>query len=250
MKEELTARRFADLAEISLRQGRFTFTPFLTEAEYADFYSIRNTLPNVGVTAFGGYDNAERVMLRFGDAESLGWEEPFPLCCIRISPLSVKFADDLSHRDVLGAVMHLGIERSEIGDILISEKEAFLFCTQTMAEYLCRELNTIRHTSVRCTVTEELPQSITQARKEGEIQIASERIDAVIAKIYHISRNDCLDLFRRSLVFVNSRSMESGSHLLKEGDKVSVRGYGKFRFLGIIGTTRKGNKIAKYEQYI
>ena len=250
MKDELTTRRFSDLAEISLRQGRYTFTTFLTEAECSDFYSIRNTLPNVGVAIFGGYENAERVMLRFGDAESLGWEEPFPISCIRISPLSMKFADDLSHRDVLGAVMHLGIERSEIGDILISDKEAYLFCTQTMAEYLCRELNKVRHTSVRCTITEELPQSITQARKEGEIQIASERIDAVIAKIYRISRSDCLELFQRPLVFVNSRNMESGSHLLKEGDKVSVRGYGKFRFLGIIGETRKGNKIAKYEQYI
>lgn len=250
MQDEMTIRRYIDLAEMSLKQGRFTFTPFLTEAECSDFYVARNTIPNAGVTIFGGYEDAERVMIRFGDADTLGWEEPFPICCVKISPLSMKFADALTHRDFLGAVMHLGLRRSEIGDILVDEKEAYLFCTPTMAEVLCRELTTVRHTTVRCEQTTELPVRLTQNRKEGEVQAASERIDGIIAKLCHISRSECLELFRRSLIFVNGRCVESSSYLLKEDDKVSVRGYGKFRYLGISGKTRKGNLIVKYEQYV
>lgn len=80
--------------------------------------------------------------------------------------------------------------------------------------------------------------------------MASERVDGVIAKIYRISRSDCLQLFRADKIFVNGRCIENSGLHLKEGDKVSVRGYGKFRFLGIAGLTRKGNYIVKYERFI
>lgn len=78
-----------------------------------------------GITLYGGREEAERKILRFGSEAELGYEQPFPICCIRIRPLSAKFADKLSHRDYLGALMNLGIERSTIGDILPGEGEAF-----------------------------------------------------------------------------------------------------------------------------
>lgn len=65
-----------------------------------------------GITLYGGREEAERKILRFGSEAELGYEQPFPICCIRIRPLSAKFADKLSHRDYLGALMNLGIERS------------------------------------------------------------------------------------------------------------------------------------------
>lgn len=75
----------------------------------------------------GGVDGCERQILRFGDEESLGYDAGFPICCIEIKPLIEKFADALTHRDYLGALMHLGIERSTLGDIMIRDKTAYLF---------------------------------------------------------------------------------------------------------------------------
>ena len=250
MNDSIIKRRMLDLADIADRRSQYTFTVFLNEAELAEFYEILPQLPPVGYTVWGGRENAERNMLRFGSLENLGYEEQFPICCVQVAPLQKKFADDLSHRDFLGAVMHLGIERQEIGDILVGEKEAYLFCTETMAEYICRELETVRHTSVRCTVVENPPEMLTEKRQEGEIQAASERIDGVISKICRISRSECSELFRRGLVFVNGRAIENTSYILKAGDKVSVRGQGKFEYCGIIGQTRKGNLILQYERYV
>ncbi|MBR6761110.1 MAG: hypothetical protein IKM30_03640 [Oscillospiraceae bacterium] len=249
MKEDLLCRRFADLADAADRNHHYTFTPFLTEAELASFLSIRHTLAPCGYTIWGGHENAERVMIRFGSEEELGFVQEFPICCIHIAPLQAKFADALTHRDVLGAVMHLGIERTEIGDILMEEHDAYLFCTETMAAYLCSELTRIKHTVMQCTVTTEIPKEYSQRCIEGEIQVASERIDAVIAKIYHISRSDCLMLFRSNKVFLNSRTVTNNSTALKPDDKISVRGFGKFRFLGVSGHTRKGNLIVRYAQF-
>lgn len=250
MKESIIKRRMQDLSEISDRRGQYTFTSFLTPAEHSEYYEIENTLPPVGVTAWGGYADAERVMLRFGCIENLGYEQAFPICCVRISPLLKKFADKLSHRDVLGAVMHLGIERQEIGDILVGEAEAYLFASDTMAEYICRELETVKHTSVRCTIVETPVSLPNTQRKTEEIQAASERIDGVISKIFRLSRSECNEFFRRGLIFVNDRAVTNHSIQLKTGDKVSVRGKGKFIFRGVIGQTRKGNLILQVEQYV
>ena len=248
--EDFFSRRLLDLAEQSDRTGRFTFTGFLTEAEYAEFCKIRSQMPNCGVSVSGGCENAERVMLRFGDAEQLGYEEPFPIVCICIAPVQAKFADALTHRDFLGALMHLGIERSEIGDILVQEKSAYVFCREPMADYICRNIDRIRHTSVQCSLSETLPESIGTKTEQISVQAASERIDGVIAKVYHISRGDCNVLFRSGKVFLDGALLENNSYMLKEGEKISVRGCGKFRYAGISGKTKKGNLILNIEKFV
>lgn len=248
--DDFICRRLLDLAQQSDRTSRFTFSDFLTEAEFAAFGAIRSRLPNVGWTASGGYAQAERVMLRFGSPEQLGYEEPFPIVCICIAPLQEKFAENLSHRDFLGAVMHLGIQRSGIGDILVQEKSAFLFCRDSLADYICGSLERIRHTSVRCTVTESLPEFAAPKTERVTVQAASERADIVIAKIYHISRSDCAALFAQELVFLDGAVLQSSSRMLCGGDRISVRGYGKFRYLGITGKTKKGNLVLAAERFV
>lgn len=248
--EDLFSRRLLDLAEQSDRTGRFTFTGFLTEAEFSDFCKIRSQMPPCGISVSGGYENAERVMIRFGDAEQLGYEEAFPIVCICIAPLQMKFADALTHRDFLGALMHLGIERAEIGDILVQEKSAYVFCREPMADYICRNIDRIRHTSVKCSLTDALPEGTGTKTEAISVQAASERIDGVIAKVYHISRGDCNVLFRSGKVFLDGAMLENNSHILREGEKISVRGCGKFRYAGISGKTKKGNLILKIEKFI
>ncbi len=242
-------RHLADLAEKADRCHCFTFTAFLNEAELSDYYAMRHALAPCGATIWGGREAAERVMIRFGDPEQLGYAEEFPIACIKIKPLQEKFAEALTHRDILGAVMHLGVKRSELGDIVLAIPDAYLFCREPIADYLCRELNRIRHTSVRATVTDKLPEVLTVTTEPIEVQVASERLDGVIAKVYRLSRSQCLQLFREGKIFLNGRRLMQADVQLKEADTVSVRGYGKFRFLGMRGTTRKGNHIVGIELF-
>ena len=247
--EDLIRRRLLDLAEQADRTGSYTFSSFLNEAELAEFHAMQRELPNCGCTVWGGREDADRAMIRFGNPEQLGWEEPFPIACVEIAPAQQKFADALTHRDYLGALMHLGLKRSELGDILTCDKTAYLFCTETMADYICRELTTVRHTTVICKRTEQIPESISVQVTPEQVQAASLRADGVIAKLYRISRSDCLTLFRSGKVFINGAVCENSSYTLKEGDKVSARGYGKFRFCGEAGTTRRGNLILNIERF-
>ncbi len=248
--DDFTAKRLADLAAQSDRAGRFTFSDFLNEAEQSTYTQMQRELSYAGVTLWGGREDADRVMLRFGSADALGYEEAFPIACVEIAPAQEKFAEAVTHRDILGALMHLGIERGTLGDILLDGKTAYLLCKTDIAEYICRELDRVRHTTVQCRIIPEFPPALAARTEPRSVQIASERLDAVIAKLFHISRGDCLTLFHAKKVFLNGAVTESGSHAVKPGDRVSVRGYGKFRYTGVTGTTKKGNLIAGAEIYI
>ena len=241
--------RIRELADKSYNQNQYTFTGFLGLAEQDALWQVEREVKFAGITLYGGREEAERKLLRFGSEAELGYEQPFPICCIQIRPLSAKFADKLSHRDYLGALMNLGIERSTIGDILPGEGEAFLFCLDTIAEFICDNLEQIRHTHVKCEVVDAAAEVPQEEPVRQVIQVASPRVDAVISKVYNKSRSDCLELFRAGKVYVNGRLCENNSKPLEAGDVVNARGYGKFRISGEPHATRKGKLAIEAEVY-
>ena len=249
-KEELIRKRIIDLASKSFQNNMFTFTNFLSESELSDFHQMKDKL-NVSVyQIFGGYELAERAMIRFGSIEELGYEEKFPIACIKIEPLIEKFADSFSHRDFLGAVMNLGIERDQIGDIVIEGKSAYLFTIEKMSSFICQNLDQVKHTHMKCAIVEEVLTSNGRQTKLEEVSVSSERIDAVVAKIYHISRNESINLFRTQKVFINGKTIENNSYLLREEDNISVRGFGKFIYKKVVYISKKGKLNIQIERFI
>lgn len=233
-------RRFRELADKAYGHNVYTFTGFLGMSELSDFYSMERELAFVPWEAFGGIEDCERMMIRFGSEELFGYEEDFPIVCLKIKPLMQKFADKLSHRDFLGALMNLGIERDTLGDIILKENEGYLFCTQGIAPYICQNLSGIKHTSVICEVCQNPPVKEEEELQEMLIQAASLRIDGILAKVYHLSRGESIEFFRQKKVFVNGRLCENNSRLLKEADVVTLRGYGRFVFAECRGNSKKG----------
>lgn len=229
-----------ELANKSYAQGIFLFTDFLGLSEQDAFWQVAGELPRNSYKLWGGRERADRMMIRFGDPEELGYEVDFPITCIHIKPVNHKFADDLSHRDFLGALMNLGIERSTLGDILVGDKEAYLFCTEKMGAFICENLRQVKHTNVQCGITEEIQEIKEEEPRKEILQVVSPRVDAMIAKVYKMSREDSLELFRTGRVFIDGRSCENNARALKPGETVNTRGYGKFQFLGEKSETRKG----------
>lgn len=247
-KEEQQLRnRIKDLADKSFRQNVYTFTGFLGLSEQDLFWKMteKGELSYAAYTLYGGYEEAERAMVRFGLEEELGYEEEFPIVCIHIKPLMVKFADALSHRDFLGALMNLGIERSTLGDIRVVEKEAYLYCVDSIAEYICTSLEKVKHTNVKCTLVTDVQEIPKEEPEEMMVLLPSLRLDACLAKVYKESRNTVLELFRAGKVYVNGKLCENNSKQLKEGEVVNLRGYGKFIFGGLQNETKKGNLNCK-----
>jgi RNA-binding protein YlmH len=232
--------RLRDLADRSYNQNIFTFSQFLSLGEMDAFYKIEKELGYASPCLFGGYEGAERNLIRFGNPEDLGFDQEPPIVCIHISPLMEKFADKLSHRDFLGALMNLGIERDVLGDIKTGEKEAYLFCLDSISEFICDSLDKVKHTNVKCKVVDAMAELPEEEPEEISVLVSSERADGIISKVCKLSRSDSLDLFREGKVFINGRLCENNSKPITKGDTINARGYGKFTILSEPNTTKKG----------
>jgi len=238
-----------DLAGQSFHRQIYTYTNFLGEGEQRVMKTLEKDLAYTGITLFGGIEHAERCIVRFGRPEDLGYEEPFPVTCIKVEPVSQKYSESLTHRDYLGALLGLGVERDLIGDIYQDGLSAYVFCMEHIAGYFVQNLRQVKHTNVSVTVAESIPESIGPHLEERQIVAASERLDAVIAKIHHLSRSQSLSLFAGDKVFVNGRQCQTGSYVCKCGDQVSVRGYGKFLYQGMDRVTGKGRYRIRVQIY-
>ena len=135
---------------------------------------------------FGGIPCAERQMIAFlHDALYYDWE--YPISALKITPAYPKFAEKLGHRDILGSLMQLGIDRCKLGDILVGEQEAYLLCEETVADYFAEHLEKIRHTLVKVEPCSLCDLKVTQEFQSQDGIVTSDRIDAVIACVYHLS---------------------------------------------------------------
>lgn len=248
--DDLLARRFSELANRSWNQGSYAFTNFLDLASLSCFHRCLPSLPPAPYTLFGGAEGCERQMLRFGSEEICGYEAPFPIACIHIKPANARFSDDLTHRDFLGAVMALGIERELIGDIIVREKEAYLFCVERIAEYLIDNLIQAKRTTLSCEIAGHLPEGPLYTVKRQLVQVTSPRIDALIAHVYKMSRGDAQNLFPAGKIYVNGRLCESPGYTPKEGEMISVRGFGRMRYLGVESLSKKGKSNTAVDLYI
>ena len=142
--------------------------------------------------------------------------------------------------------MH-GVEVVEGGNLLAP---AELFAEERIAEFITGELSRVKRTDVKASIIEKLPDTELYKTEPKRIQIQSERIDAVIAKTYSLSREDAQLLVKKSLVFVNGKVTASSSYTPKFDDKISVRGHGRFIYRGFDSTSRKGKLNAIVEVYI
>lgn len=249
-EEQEEVRRLKDLHDRGRKQGIYTFTGFLNMNQLSVFYEHANEIGAANGKVFGGYPNSERAMIRFGNPDELGYEEEFPIVCVQFAPANEKFAGKIGHRDVLGAIMNLGIERTLIGDIRFMNHKIFVYCASHIADYLCAEMTRIGRTVVVSKIAQ--PDQLLDTIQLEELTgiIASLRIDVFVAFLTDLSRKNTTDLLLAKNVYVNGRICDNFSYLLKDQDVISIRGYGKFIFEGVLGQTKKDRLKVRYQKYI
>lgn len=249
-EEDELKRHILDLANRCYQQNQYTYSGFLNAGEQALLFEMEQDISFVPWTLDGGGEDCERRMLRFGSVEMLGYEDAFPISCLIVKPLIQKFADVLTHRDFLGALMNLGIERDVLGDIIVKDNVGYVFCEDALAAFLQEHLDKVKHTSVLCEIAKECPEGARPDFQEEELVVSSNRCDAIVAKVCKLSRSQSIELFRAKKVFVNGRQYENNSGVLKSEDIVSVRGYGKFIFCGFLNETKKGRIRIGVKRYV
>lgn len=230
-------KRLEELAGRSSGRGQYVSSEFLTPAEQSLLLQMPLPAP---CTLAGGYPQAERRIAWFGSEALCGWIQEPPLMWLEIAPRSARFAEALTHRDFLGALMHLGLRREVLGDLLLAEGKAWLCCLDTVGDYIARQLDTVRRTAVTVTPCAAPPEQALPRPSPAQVVVASARLDALVAAVFRLSRSQSQALFDRELVFCNSLPAKSPGAEAKAGDLISVRGHGRFYYDGIGCETKKG----------
>lgn len=248
-EEQQLEKHFRDLARTAYQRGIAVFSDFLNLNELNIFQSLRGEFSYLETETFGGYELAERQIAVFRPEAPVFYAD-YPVKCLKITPLNAKFAEDLNHRDYLGAVLNLGIDRSCLGDILVEEDAAYLFCLERMADFIRDNLIRIRHTSVYVEQVEAENFHYEPKYKEVSGTVASVRLDKLLALAFNASRSSLTGLIEGGKVFVNGKLVTSNGYEPKEGDLISVRGMGRFRFRETGGQSKKGREYVILWRYI
>lgn len=227
-----------DLFSLCDKYACARFSPFLDGGEIADIRDNMHFPYGYNVMFWGGFEDCERKILGVFPEWEEASTDKFPLSVIKFTS---NFSKKLSHRDYLGTIMSLGLDRGKTGDIIIEQNDAYVFVCDDIAEYICDNVRKISNIGVKAEILGNDKFSIPERKyRIVETTCASLRLDAVISGALNISRNESMRLIGAGKVKLNYREELHSSKCLKEGDLISVRGYGRF-FLDEAGNeTRKG----------
>lgn len=243
------AEHVQDLARIAQKSGTARFTSFLSEGEQAGICAL---CARSGCTPllWGGTEEAERCVLGVFPPGDEPDRALFPFTSFHAA---IPHGFTLTHRDFLGALLALGIKREVVGDILIEEENAYFFVLDAAAPLVETELGLVGRVgvSVRACGTEEIEAAgIRQKFEERSASVASMRLDAVLSAAAHLSRQEAARLIGMGLVAVNGEVKQKTTVTVQDGDKLSVRGKGKFRIEADGSATRKGRLVVRVKRYL
>lgn len=231
-----------DLEEKSGRWHTHTCSSFLNEEELA---AMRRYFPESEHIVYdGGYADArkKKIIFRY-DAD----DDFSDVVCLA-AKIDQRFRK-IGHRDILGALMHLQIDRHSFGDFWVEDDHIYLYTSSEMAEFLMANLIRINQLSVSFALSEEHPVQNFQM-KEITVVAASERADAIVASLAHVSRAKAKEMIRQGLVQLNHVTLEHPDEVCNNNVTISIRGIGRFVFTGTERTTRNGRIAAVFQQYI
>lgn len=247
--EKIVLNRFKDLSNACYKRDIPVFTDFLDINRQTIFHNNIKEMPPVSWKVIGGYNLAERKLIVFLPYEDYPFQIPYDIIAVRAA--NPKFAEELNHRDYLGSLMNIGIAREKLGDIVVKDKTAYIFCLKSISQYVIENMAKVRHTIVNAAIIDEADfPDVEPEFKEISGTVASLRLDSVISLGFGSSRSKLINYIEGGNVSVNGRIITSNAYTLKPDDIISVRGLGKIRFIRSVTETKKGRTVVIINKYI
>ncbi len=229
--------KLGDYKKIVLR-GDIVLTDFLDFEEQKEIYAVKSH--DIDLYLDGGYEGAERkrALIGYLDNSKLSYD-----IVILQSSYDPKFGE-ISHRNVLGTIMAFGIKRNTFGDIVVENNLITIFASLEISDFLINNLTMISRQRMDFKIIKEFIQT---EKKEviQTINVASMRLDAVVAKAVNCGRSEAVELINSGFVLINHKECLNISHTVKESDLLSIRKFGRVEILEIVGLSKKNRTIVK-----
>ena len=251
--ERVLLARALDKLELAQNRSVPACTPFLSPGEQASVTDLLNAWGRPRHLFFGGYEGAERAVCAFLP----DWQEESDFLADPEGPvaaLEAAFPADaeLSHRDILGALMGLGITREKLGDILLpGPGRCQVVALREALPILLSQWEGAGRYKVRLKEIplDQLTPTPVQVKTIRDT-VASPRLDAVLGAGFTLSRSKAAAYISAGKVAVNHRECLKGDKLIEEGDVLTCRGLGKCVVKEVPGQSKKGRTMLVLERYI
>ncbi len=233
-KDNLFFSKLEDAVRLCQIRMKPYFFPFLSERKQAisEEYLKRTGFENYFF--YGGYEQSERKML------ALCPHNTFPDFPVSAIEFRFRSADNLTHRDFLGSLMSLGIERETIGDILVENGRAVVFAKSELRDYIVSQIYKVGKIGVKAFDADlsDLPQGM--GVEELLLTVTSMRLDNIVAAVTGLSREKTKNIILSGNVSCGFIQSSNISREIKVGDTLIIRGKGKYILQTVEGQTKKG----------
>ena len=229
--DKLVLSKAYDTISLSETRRKPCFYGFLNEHESQLIKD--NIYFNDGYMLWGGYDEAQRVFFGVG----VNSHNEFPFKAIEFK---YKEEYELSHRDFLGSLMSLGIERSAVGDILVSKGSSTVFIKDSIVDFVVNEIDKVGRIGVEIFEKKDKNIDFVSNYEIINFTVSSLRLDVFVSAVCNLSRANSQKYIKSEFVTVNHMVNSNFSKSLNEGDVVTIKKYGKFVFIAEEGVTKKG----------
>lgn len=244
---ENMAVKLVDFAEQAKKNRKYKLSGFLTPFEQEMANTIANSLGDLHVEFDGGYIGAERQRAAFCHMDFAG-TPAFEIAVIK-AEWNGEFAR-LSHRDVLGSILSLGVSREIVGDIIATKEFAKILVDKKMADYFVANLKRIGDSGVETSIDELLNIEAKEERvKEISATVASLRADSIAAAGFGMSRSKMASEIAAEKVKLNWQTLKNAAQSIKQGDILSMRGRGRLEVSEIHGQTKKGRIAVSLKRF-
>jgi RNA-binding protein YlmH len=218
--------------------GDIVLTDFLDFEEQNEIYALEKS--HIEIELFGGFDDAERKRALIGSSNNN--TNDFDIVIIQ-SSFDSKYGA-IGHRNVLGTIMSLGIERNTFGDIVVEDNLITIFVSKEISEYLIKNLSMISRQRMNWEIISSFKQSNIKEEVKT-INVASMRLDAVVAKAINVGRSEAVEIINSGNVLINHKQCLNITHNVKEQDILSIRKFGRIEILEIVGLSKKNRTIVE-----
>ncbi len=230
------SKTLQNAARFAAKTGLPKFTRFLDPAQAIQAQQLAREC-GVSFSRFGGYPLAERVAGCFHAPEDSISEGDYSIVCLH-ARYAQRFVT-LTHRDLLGAFMALGLTRDCIGDMILSDADVYLFVTEGTADFVAASMTGAGKASLRFEALSEIPPMPEPKGSTFSAVVSSLRLDAMVAAAYHLSRAEAAEVIRAGLVKLDHIPCERVDTPVREGALFSLRGKGRVRFETLSAMTKK-----------
>lgn len=249
-EQHLLINRIEDLHQMSLRRRTISSTEFLDMAQGSAVMKYLNDC-HYSYKMTGGYKDAERkIALIYPDNLTDDLDISEHITFLQVTPKDNRFVKTPGHRDYLGALMNLGIERRLLGDFIMQEDGCVVICASHIADFLSTHFTHVGNSEISIQAISDLSLVISERRFHPiRNTVSSTRLDSIVKVCVHMSRGNSNSLIKSGKVFVNGLEITKASYDVAEGDIISIRGFGKFRLTAIGQRTKKNRLMIEIDQY-